>query len=227
MKSFIVMAVAAIGMSIVATPSEARYSRQNIITCNQWGCSDTVQQTAQPRVKRHRVYDANGNYAVRKAKRHRHAARYMRIDKPQQYVEPRYSTDKLVTREAHERSVSVGIVKSRSGVAVRVHPSAQAALQCVVDYVEASGVRVKYMRGYGRGTVRGSLHPSGRAIDINQYARGRTRPHVPAHVSNAAADRCGVVSGARWAWNDNGHWNLGGGYVKHRHGKRYRVARRW
>lgn len=102
----------------------------------------------------------------------------------------------------------VGIVRSKSGVVIKVAPSARAALQCVVDFVERSGVRVKYMRGYGRGTVRASLHPSGRAIDINQYARNRTKPSVPRSVSNAAADHCGVISGARWGYADNGHWNL-------------------
>lgn len=99
-------------------------------------------------------------------------------------------------------------VRSKSGVTVSVAPSARAALQCVVDYVEAAGVRIKYMRGYGRGTVRGSLHPSGRALDINQTGRNKTRPHVPPSIANAAADKCGVVSGARWHWRDGGHWNM-------------------
>lgn len=100
------------------------------------------------------------------------------------------------------------VVASRSGIRVRVNPSARAALQCVVDHVEAAGVRIKFMRGYGPGTVPGSQHPPGRAIDINQLARDVTRPSVPRHVSNTAADRCGVVSGARWSYRDNGHWNL-------------------
>lgn len=99
-------------------------------------------------------------------------------------------------------------VKSRSGITVSVSPSAQRALQCVVDHVEASGVRIKYMRGIGRGTVRGSMHPSGNALDINQTGRNITRPVIPRSVSNAAADACGVISGARWGYADNGHWNL-------------------
>ena len=101
-------------------------------------------------------------------------------------------------------------VTSKSGVKVRVASSARAALQCVVDHVEAAGVKIKYMRGVGRGTVRGSRHPAGFALDINQTARDVTRPHVPRAVSNAAADKCGVVSGARWSYSDNGHWNLPG-----------------
>ena len=106
---------------------------------------------------------------------------------------------------------SAATVTSRSGVRVQVSNGAYPALQCVVDYVERAGVRITSMRGTGRGTVRGSLHPSGNALDINQYARNRTRPSVPAHISNAAADACGVISGARWGYADNGHWNLGNG----------------
>lgn len=99
-------------------------------------------------------------------------------------------------------------VRARSGVTVRVAPAARAALQCVIDAVEAAGVRIKALRGYGRGTVRGSLHPGGLALDINQTARNVTHPPVPRSVSNAAADHCGVISGARWGYADNGHWNL-------------------
>lgn len=102
------------------------------------------------------------------------------------------------------------VVASRSGVRVRVAPSARAALQCVVDHVEAAGVRIKFMRGYGPGTVKGSLHPGGRAIDINQLARNVTRPVVPVHVANAAGDVCGLISGARWGYQDTGHWNMPG-----------------
>jgi hypothetical protein len=101
------------------------------------------------------------------------------------------------------------IVRSQSGIVVRVSPSARSALQCVVDYVESRGVKIKSMRGYGPGTVKRSLHPGGRAIDINQTARNRTSPVVPRAVANMAADACGVVSGARWSYADNGHWNLG------------------
>lgn len=108
-----------------------------------------------------------------------------------------------LTRPSHGAEV-----RSRSGVTIKVAPSAQRAAQCVFDFVEARGIKIKYARGYGEGTVRGSYHPSGRAWDINQYARNRTKPHIPPSVSNAAADACGVVSGARWGWKDNGHWNV-------------------
>lgn len=101
-----------------------------------------------------------------------------------------------------------GTVRSRSGVSVNVAPSAVGPLQCVVDYVERAGVRIKVMRGTGSGSVKASLHPAGKALDINQTHRNRTSPHVPVRVANAAADKCGVISGARWRNADNGHWNL-------------------
>ena len=100
---------------------------------------------------------------------------------------------------------------SQSRKCVNVAPSAAKALQCVIHYVEQAGVRIVAMRGYGHGTVHGSQHPAGRALDINQTGRGRfgRNPRVPGHVADAAADHCGVISGNRWANNDNGHWNLG------------------
>lgn len=103
-------------------------------------------------------------------------------------------------------------VRSRSGVRVKVAAAAQHRLQCVVNYVEAHGVRITAMRGYGRGTVRHSLHPSGRALDINQTDRNVTHPAVPHAVASAAGRTCGVISGSDWSYADNGHWNLKSGH---------------
>lgn len=105
-------------------------------------------------------------------------------------------------------SAEAASLKSKSGVRVKVHESAHQRLQCVIDFVESNGVKIRSMRGYGAGTVEASLHPSGWALDINQTHRDVTSPHVPYSVSNRAADKCGVVSGARWRDGDNGHWNL-------------------
>lgn len=116
------------------------------------------------------------------------------------------------------------LVKSSSGATAKVALSAREELQCVVDYVEGHGVRIVSMRGIGKATVGGSLHPSGQALDINQDHRDVTHPYVPRHVSNAAADHCGVISGARWNNADNGHWNLKVAHGHHRHS--YRVAYR-
>ena len=120
---------------------------------------------------------------------------------------------KRIARRSHTREATVdangnSTVRSSTGIVVRVAPAARASLQCVVDYVERAGVKITSMRGYGRGTVRESVHPIGYALDINQYARNKTRPHVPPGVSNAAGESCGVISGAGWNDKDNGHWNL-------------------
>lgn len=100
-------------------------------------------------------------------------------------------------------------VRSRSGVRAHVAPSARKPLQCVIDFVEHRGIHIKAMRGYGAGTVSGSLHPSGRALDINQLARDVTRPLVSRKVANGAGAACGVISGGIWHDSDVGHWNLG------------------
>lgn len=114
-------------------------------------------------------------------------------------------------------------VRSRSGKHAHVSAAAQPRLQCVVDFIEARGIRITAMRGYGRGTVRGSLHPSGQALDINQIGRDRTRPHIPVMIANAAGVQCNVISGGTWRARDSGHWNLAG----HRHTRtRYANRRR-
>lgn len=108
-------------------------------------------------------------------------------------------------------------IRSHSGLRASVASVAQHALQCVVDYVERAGIRIKSMRGFGPGTVSASLHPSGQALDINQYGRGLTRPAVSHAVANAAGRECGVVSGGTWHDDDVGHWNLAG---QHRYSSR-------
>lgn len=170
--------VALFALLLLLSLTRGAQAKADIITCNQQGCSDWVQR-----------------------------------------VMPRSATSRVaVKHKAHNvrrRSVAVvdangtpATVRSKSGVAVQVTPAAREALQCIVDYVESAGVKITAMRGYGRGTVRASLHPGGKALDINQTHRDVTSPKVPRSISNAAADRCGVISGARWGYADNGHWNL-------------------
>ncbi len=131
-------------------------------------------------------------------------------------VSPTQARSRRPVMDANGNS-AVALVKSSNGVAVRVAVSARDKLQCVIDYVEAHGVHIVSMRGIGKGTVGGSFHPSGQALDINQDHRNFTHPYVPHEVSTAAADHCGVVSGARWHSADNGHWNLNVAHVRIRH----------
>lgn len=108
---------------------------------------------------------------------------------------------------------------------VSVAASAQATLQCVVNHVEASGVRVTALGGIRRGHCStSSMHPCGKAIDINQTARDRNGP--PRSVSSSAASACGAVSGSWWAGNpDNGHFQVGGWAGTHEHGTTYAARR--
>lgn len=88
--------------------------------------------------------------------------------------------------------------------------AAAGPLQCVLDALAARGYPVRFGRGYGRGTVRGSLHPAGMAVDVNQFSRNRTRPRMPRDEASMAA-ACGAVSGAAWLRNpDSGHFQVGG-----------------
>lgn len=104
----------------------------------------------------------------------------------------------------------LGVVRAASGAVAHVAVSAAGAFQCFIDRLEGQGYPVRFMGGYARGGhIRGSLHYSGRALDVNQLARGVTRPRMPANEIELA-NGCGLVSGAQWAHNDSGHVQLGG-----------------
>lgn len=103
-----------------------------------------------------------------------------------------------------------GTVRSRSGATAHVASHATGAFQCLVDRLEAQGYPVKFMGGWRkRGSVRRSLHPSGLALDINQYSRNVTRPRMPANEIELA-NSCGLISGAQWRHGDSGHFQVGG-----------------
>lgn len=101
-------------------------------------------------------------------------------------------------------------VRSRSGANASVAPQHAAKFQCLVNRLEAAGVRITLLGGYGSRDFRGSKHPHGAALDVNQYARNVTRPHVPAGVGNAAARACGLIHGAVWRSPDGGHFEVPG-----------------
>ena len=100
------------------------------------------------------------------------------------------------------------------GVTTQVAQGAQNALQCVLNALVARGYPVKFIRGYGKGSVRGSLHPSGYALDVNQLRRGVTVPRMPRDEVQLAAS-CGAISGAVWRNNDSGHFQVGGWGGRH------------
>lgn len=99
-------------------------------------------------------------------------------------------------------------ITSRSGARANVSLAMYSPAQCLVNRIDASGHRIRYMRGFGRGTVRGSLHPAGNALDIDQSSRNRA--NLP-RAASAWAQACGLVSGASWRGSpDFGHFQLGG-----------------
>lgn len=113
-----------------------------------------------------------------------------------------------------------GIIRSVSGATAHVAASATSAFQCLVSKLDNQGYRIKFMGGWrAHGSVRGSLHPAGLALDINQYSRNITRPRMPSNEITLA-NSCGLISGAQWANGDSGHFQLGG-YAGHTHNSRY------
>lgn len=99
-------------------------------------------------------------------------------------------------------------VRTSSGLRVHVSDAMRKPAQCLIDGIERKGHRIRAMRGYGHGTVRHSLHPSGNAIDIDQYSRNVAR--LPRYA-NAVARSCGLITGGDWKKRpDFGHFQLGG-----------------
>jgi hypothetical protein len=110
-----------------------------------------------------------------------------------------------------------GVVRSVSGATAHVAAGATAAFQCLVSALDRQGYPIRFMGGWrAHGSVPGSLHPAGLALDINQLSRNVTRPAMPGNQI-ALANACGLVSGAQWNWADSGHFQLGGWAGNGRH----------
>jgi hypothetical protein len=109
-------------------------------------------------------------------------------------------------------------IRALSGATAQVSSSAANAFRCIVNALETQGYPIKFMGGYARGGhIRGSLHYSGNALDINQTDRGVTTPRMPSNEVSLAAG-CGLVSGASWKNNDSGHFQIGNlTYAARRH----------
>lgn len=120
-------------------------------------------------------------------------------------------------RLARETTSAPGIVRSVSGATAHVAASATQAFQCLVDRLDAAGYPVRFMGGWrAHGSVPGSLHPAGLALDVNQLARNVTRPAMPSNEVSMAND-CGLISGRQWRWADSGHFQVGGWAGSSRH----------
>lgn len=120
---------------------------------------------------------------------------------------------------------AVGVVRSTSGATARVANRATGAFQCLVSALDRQGYPIRFMGGWrAHGSVHGSLHPAGLALDINQYGRNVTRPRMPRNEI-ALANSCGLIAGAQWSNADSGHFQLGGWSGKGRHEARRRYHR--
>lgn len=116
-------------------------------------------------------------------------------------------------------------VSSSKGATASVASSAVYAFQCIINKLEAQGYRIAFMGGWRRhGSVRGSLHPAGLALDINQYSRNVTRPRMPSNEVQIA-NSCGAISGAQWRNGDSGHFQIGGWGSSSRHHHKHRHRR--
>lgn len=112
-------------------------------------------------------------------------------------------------------------LRSSNGVTAQVAGRALSAFKCLINGLEQIGYPIRALGGYRRhGSVRGSLHPAGLALDVNQLRRNVTRPRMPRNEI-ALAKHCGLISGAAWRNGDSGHFQLGG-YGGRRHHRRGR-----
>lgn len=107
-------------------------------------------------------------------------------------------------------TADAGTVRSKSGASATVADSVVPTFQCLINELDLQRYPIKNMRGCGKGSVRGSLHPSCKALDINQTHRNVTVPRMPKNEI-ALANGCGLISGAQWHRRpDSGHFQFGG-----------------
>lgn len=112
------------------------------------------------------------------------------------------------------RVVHPGLVRSKTGATARVAHRHTAKFQCLVDWLDDNGFRIKSMGGIAKRPFAGSLHPIGAALDIDQVRRnhlfhGKRYPEG----TNEAASRCGLMHGDRTVWRnhpDYGHFQVAG-----------------
>ncbi len=101
-------------------------------------------------------------------------------------------------------------IRSSTGATAEVSGSAASNFRCLVSGLESEGYHIDFMGGFRRhGSVRGSLHPAGLALDINQTGRGRVTRRLPSNATSIAAG-CGLIHGAVWRNQDQGHFQKGG-----------------
>lgn len=203
--------IASAMICIVATPSSARPSSKK------WQVANTGCDAMRP---------CFGNWSPLYGSEHagghfRHVAVRHRV----RHKSHRRIPSGLVRVMAEGAGRAVGMIRSASGARAHVANRATGAFQCLVSALDRQGYPIRFMGGWrAHGSVHGSLHPAGLALDINQYGRNVTRPRMPGNEI-ALANSCGLIAGAQWANADSGHFQLGG-WSGGRHEARRRHRRR-
>ncbi len=197
---------AAAAVILISTPAQAKNTK---ITCFS---GDRVTTCEGPKIASrkvgYRVKSARAAYRSPKAKI-THQRRFLRVDKPQEYVQPVSPSEKMVTREAYEKGS--GIVRSqKTGATARVSPKYAPKFQAFIDALESQyGATIMFMGGYRRGPCANySQHPCGAALDYCQLSRGRVdgRCRLPGRsIVIALASRLGLEEGGQWCHHDYGH----------------------
>jgi len=119
-----------------------------------------------------------------------------------------------------------GLVQCRttSGHTFLVAAAARDKLCGFVQALEATGHSIAHIHGWrAHGSVPGSLHPIGMAIDICQSRRNRVDCGYDPRRFTALAHRFGLMSGCEFRRPDCGHFQIAG--VHRDHGARHRYAR--
>jgi len=105
---------------------------------------------------------------------------------------------------------SAAEVRSKSGARTSVSSTYASKFQALISWLDSQGYPIKFLGGVRRGSCsQRSLHPCGKAIDINQVARGRVIKKFPPGT-DAYARSLGLVSGSGWCNQDTGHFQVGG-----------------
>lgn len=158
---------------------------------------------ARPRHK-HRHHARHHHHYVHHARHHvRHARRHVHRTRG-------YQVASLGGVGDFAGVISNGIVRASTGARARVNPQYASRFQCLVNRLEATGYRIRFMGGYRHTKIAGtriwSKHASGRAIDINQTGRNRCRGGCP-HFAGIARS-CGLTDGKDWHHADAGHFEV-------------------
>lgn len=177
----ITLAVAAVVFfSLQFTKSEARPAGQQIVTCDNYGCSDWPGAKA-----------AAANGGAKALRGHRRPAEASRArPEPRQRAARGYET-----------------IQTAAGRPLTVAPAFAGPAAAVIAQLVAGGYHPKKISGlnFGHGHVRGSLHFSGRAVDVDQCGWGCSP--VPRALMRAATAAAGVRDGCEF--RDHGHFDNG------------------